>query len=144
VQFPIIIGLHRSRFLDAIFLLIAFLSFAAVLFSDLPLTLRMASLLAIPFMSLISWKNLSSELRLLRLEKDGAISILAAGADDFQAASLLPDAMVHPWLIVFRLHCGGRKHFVLATKGSTTPQNLRRLRVFLRWRANFSILSDDA
>jgi len=31
VQFPIIIGLHRSLFLNAIFLLLAFLSFTAVL-----------------------------------------------------------------------------------------------------------------
>jgi len=144
VQFPIIIGLHRSLFLNAIFLLLAFLSFTAVLFSNLPLALRMASLLAIPLMSLLSWRNLSSKPSLLRLEKDGGISIQTAGANDFQAACLLPGAMVHPWLIVFQLNCGGRKLFVLATKGSTTPQNLRRLRVFLRWRANFSILNGDA
>jgi toxin CptA len=144
VQFPIIIGLHRSRFLDAIFLLLALLAFAVILLSDLPQALQIACLLAIPVMSLASWKNLSPELKLLRLEKDGGISIRLAGENDFQSACLLPGATAHPWLVVFHLNCAGRKFCVVATKGSATAQDLRRLRVFLRWRANFSVLSDDA
>lgn len=144
MQFPILIGLHRSRFLDVIFLSLAFLAFAVVLLSDLPQALKAASLLTIPVMGFVSWRNLSPSLRLLRLEKDGHISIQQAGTDDFQGVSILPGATAHPWLIVFQLNCNGRKFSVVATRGSATPQDLRRLRMFLRWRANFTALSDDA
>jgi len=69
---------------------------------------------------------------------------LAAGDGDFVPAQLLPGAAVHPWLTVLRLrNAAGRVCVLCLTVDSLKKEDFRRLRVFLRWRADFSG-ADDA
>lgn len=58
---------------------------------------------------------------------------------------LLPESTVHPWLVSFRvIGEDGRKHSVLLTAETLSAEDFRRLRVFLRWRADFSEADGDA
>lgn len=60
-------------------------------------------------------------------------------------AELMPGAIVHPWLTVVRLKTdGGRMCTLIATVDNLEREDFRRLRVFLRWQADFSVRGDDA
>lgn len=145
MQFPIIIGLHRSRFLDAGFGLV--LAFAILLISIWPQAspVRLLALPAIALAGWLSWRQLAPALAAIRLESDGRVSVMAHGDAEFVAATLLPGAIVHPWLCVVRLKLpDGRVMNLNATVGTINCQNFKRLRVFLRWRAKFSEPADVA
>jgi len=145
VQFPIIIGLHRSRFLDAGFGML--LASAAVLISLWPQAepFRLVALPAIALAGWLGWRQLAPALTAIRLESDGEISVMADGDTEFVAATPLPGAFVHPWLCVVRLKIpDGRVERVNATVGAINGQNFKRLRVFLRWRAKFNEPADVA
>lgn len=139
MQFPITIGLHRSRFLYRILIALALLASAAIVaFPRSPATLGLL-LLVVGGLLLWSWRRLSPTLSAIRLERGG--NIMAVGVDDceFHDASLHRRATVHPWLTVFRLELAdGRQHTIVVARDSMTSDEFRRLRVFLRWRAQFS------
>lgn len=60
-------------------------------------------------------------------------------------AELMPSAIVHPWLTVVRLKTdGGGMCRLIATVDNLDREDFRRLRVFLRWQADFSVPDDDA
>jgi toxin CptA len=140
VQLPIIIGLHRSSLLRGVFLLVALAAMAAILLLPSPFPWRMCGLLLLAPLLLRAWGGLHAMPRRLRLERDGSVSLCQAGDDDFRQAVCLPGATVHPALCVFRLReaASGNTHVVLVTGDSTSADEFRRLRVFLRWRAVFS------
>jgi len=145
VQFPITIGLHRSRFLNAALFLVAFSATAAVLaFRQLPLVqLGLAAAIWILY-GLARWQVLP-KLSAIRLERAGQVSIRGIRQKDFLAARLLPGATVHPWLTVLRLKAdNGPCHTLIVTVDSLSRQDFRRLRVFLRWQADFNVPDDDA
>ncbi len=145
MQFPIIIGLHRSRFMDLALLVVAMALGATVLAFPTGFPFRLACLLVILLLAVQIWRRLSPRLSAIRLEKTGQLSVFPAGADEFVAATLLPGATVHPWLSIARLQTDdGRIHILIVAPDSTEPQGFRRLRVFLRWRADFSGLGDGA
>jgi toxin CptA len=144
VQFPIIIGLHRSRFLDAGFGMV--LTSAAMLISLWPQAtpFRLVALPAIALVGWLGWRQLSPVLSAIRLDSDGRILVMTGDAE-FVAATPLPGAIVHPWLCVVRLKMpDGRVTSLNATVGTINRQNFRRLRAFLRWRAKFSEPVDAA
>lgn len=137
MRFPITIGLRRSRLQEAVLLALALLASLAALFFPRPLPLRLALLLAIWGIALWAWRRLDPPLATLRLEADGRIQVAGDG-QDFLPATTLPGATVHPWLTVLRLELAdGRRCALLVTAGTTSPDEFRRLRVFLRWRASF-------
>jgi toxin CptA len=137
VQFPITIGLRRSRFPAVVLLALALLASLVALFFPRSLPLRVALLLAIWGIALWAWRRLALPLAALRLEADGGIQV-AGERQDFLPATILPGATVHPWLTVLRLELAdGRRCALLVTTGTTSPDEFRRLRVFLRWRACF-------
>jgi toxin CptA len=144
VQLPITIELHRSRFLDRLLIALALLASGAILAFPKPPVLLAALLLVVGALFLWSWQRLAPTLSALRLERGG--NILAAGADhsEFSESSLLPRATVHPWLTVFRLELAdGRQHVIVLARDSMVGDDFRRLRVFLRWRAQFSAGDDN-
>ena len=137
MRLPITIGLNRSSWQAAVLLALELLASLAVLFFQRPLLLQMVLLLAIWVIALLAWRRLAPPVAALRLEVDGTIQTSADG-QSYLPASLLPEATVHPWLTVLRLELAdGRRHALLVTKDSLNPDDFRRLRVFLRWRASF-------
>ncbi len=69
----------------------------------------------------------------LRLKADGQIHISKAGAD-WQATEILPGSFVSPGLSVVRLRtAAGELHRLTLLPDSASPDDLRRLRVSLRW-----------
>jgi toxin CptA len=138
VQFPVILGLHRSRFLDIALLVGAMLPTAVVLASRQPIGVQGSLMLAIWMLAGLAWRRLSPKLSAIRLERTGHVFICNNDGNDFVAARLLPDAAVHPWLTVIRLRTDdGQRHTLIATVDSLNQQDFRRLRVFMRWQAEF-------
>ncbi len=145
MQFPIIIGLHRSRFLDGGFGVV--LALATLLISLWPQAtpFRLLAFAAIAIAGGFAWRRLAPALAAIRLESDGRISVMFHGDAEFVAVMPLPGAIVHPWLCVVRLKMpDGRVKSLNATVGTINCQNFKRLRVFLRWRAKFNEPADVA
>lgn len=145
MQLPISIGLRRSRLLDSLVFLSALLASLVVTAFPQALVAQGAMLLAVWYCSARTWRRLSPQCAAVHLERTGHLSVALAGMEEFSTAELLPGAIVHPWLTVVRLKTdGGRVCTLIATVDSLEPEDFRRLRVFLRWQADFSVPSDDA
>jgi toxin CptA len=141
VQFPITIGLHRSRFLDRAVLAIALVASCVILVFPRS-TATLAGILLLTWTgAVLAWWQLKPALSELRLLGDGRLEILPEGATEFQPVRCLPGATVHPWLTVVRIEMpNGQRLSVLATVDTMSHEAFRRLRVFLRWRAEFDAL----
>jgi toxin CptA len=144
VQFPITIGLHRSRILGWVFFALTGIIFlVAVNF------LRSTPEIGVIFLLLLllamnGWRKLSPAVSALHLESDGNLAARPCGKTEFIPVRIRPNATVHPWLTVFQVDTEeGRNLTVIATIDSMQSDDFRRLRVFLRWRADFSA-NDDA
>ena len=80
----------------------------------------------------------------IRLEASGQILVAPAGDGQFVEAALLPGATVHPWLTVVRLRTeAGQGILLIVVVDTIKPEDFRRLRVFLRWRADISAEAVD-
>jgi toxin CptA len=145
VQFPIIIGLHRSRFLDVLLALAGLLAMAAILRFPGTLPVRTGLLIVIMLLTAQAWRALTPTIKSIRLERSGEIFIERVGETDFVQALPGPSATIHPWLTIIRLTAtDGRPAALIATVDRKNSQNLRRLRMFMRWQAKFSGPDDDA
>ena len=145
MPFPIIIGLHRSRILDASVFLCAALGCATLFFLPQDKFSFQAVLSVIWLWAILTWYRLSPEITTLRLDRNGSVQVRYSGADEFVSVDLLPGATVHPWLSVFRMRTHeNRKLMLLAAYDSLSKEDFRRLRVFLRRLADFSDGKDDA
>lgn len=145
MQFPIIIGLHRSRFLDGALIVTTLLVSGMALALPYSTTIRLAIILLIAVVSYDAWRKLKPTFSGIRLERSGLILVLKTGDADFLEAELLPAATVHPLLAVVRLRAlNGENCTLVAAADSMKTDDFRRLRVFLRWRAKFSPLAGDA
>lgn len=145
MQFPITIGLHRSRFLDAMLVLAALLATAVTMVFPCTPSIRSVLLLAVLIMAIQAWHALAPTITAIRLERNGDIFIARLGEGEFVPATPQPRATIHPWLIVIRLVAAdGRPAKFIATVNRKNSQNLKRLRMFMRWQANFSVPEDDA
>lgn len=145
MHFPISIGLHRSRILDVVVLLFVLIASAAICFFPVSALIRMALFTLVCLLAVLAWRQLSPTIACLRLERGGEIAISGAGGDAFEIAKILNSATVHPWLTVFRLKTQGSLLYnVIITVDSLSASDFRRLRIFLRWRADFSAPDDGA
>ncbi len=145
MQFPITIGLHRSRFLGRALLFLALLVCGVTLAMPWPAAIRAGGIMLVPIVAHLAWQRLEPVLSAIRLEKSGQILVAVDGSAEFAEAELLAGATVHPWLTIVRLKTGdGRTHLMLAAVDAMNTEDFRRLRVFLRWRAEFSVPADDA
>lgn len=144
MQFPITIGLHRSCFLDRAVLAVAFVASCVILVFPRSTAILAAMLLLTLAGAVLAWRQLKPALSELRLLGDGSIEGLPEGAAEFQSVRCLPGATVHPWLTVARIEMPDGRRFTLLVAGDTMRQEeFRRLRVFLRWRADFAAASPD-
>jgi toxin CptA len=144
VQFPITIGLHRSRILDAIVVLVALAAITAILGFQCSPLLRAGLFIAVLVLAIQTWYSLTPSIKAIRLERAGDIFIALVGESDFVQAAPKPRATIHPWLSIIRLATvDGQTATLIATVDSQNAADFRRLRMFMRWQANFSELSDD-
>ncbi len=139
MQFPIDIGLRRSRFLEVAVVSITLLASGVTLALPWSNTARATSFLLALIAAGIAWQRLGPTLSTIRLERSGQILVAVAGNAEFVEAELLAGATVHPWLTVVRLKTQDeRKHLLIAAVDSMKPEDFRRFRVFLRWQAAVS------
>ena len=145
MQFPMTIGLHRSRFLDA------FIVSGALLASAGALAFPGESLIQVGVLSLTClfafWaiRQLTPSISAMRLEQNGDVSLRSIVDNEYRVAQIMPGATVHPWLTVVRFKCPEQPvQTLIVTVDSLKAADFRRLRVFLRWRAEISEMSDDA
>lgn len=109
------------------------------------MVIKGATLLAVWYCGAHAWRRLSPQCTAIHLERTGHLSITLAGMEEYPVAGLMPGAIVHPWLTVARLKTdSGRMCTLIATVDNLEREDFRRLRVFLRWRADFSVPNDDA
>jgi len=145
VQFPILIGLHRSRLLDTILLIAVILASAAILGFRCSPSIHASLFCAVLLLAMQAWYALTPAIKQIRLERNGEIFIARVGESDFVQAVPKPGAIIHPWLTVVRLQTAdARTATLIATVDRKNSENLRRLRMFMRWQANFSEPNDDA
>lgn len=145
MQLPIIIGLRRSSFVEAGLLLLGALLALLVVAAPYPKTWRAIAGVACWLGLVWAWRRSRPSLLALRLEQSGGIAVSRGGQEGFVAAELLPGATVHPWLTVFRTKLAdGQRLAVVVAVDSMAAEDFRRLRVFLRWRAKFTGVGDDA
>jgi toxin CptA len=139
VQFPILIGLRRSRILVAglAFVVLTVLGIGLYFLTHLGLQVILCLLTA--YLAFITWQKLTPKISEIRLERGGSVSIRHDNQQEFFPASIQPNATVHPWLTVFRVTSDSNQAFTLiATVDTLNRQNFRRLRVFLRWQADLT------
>jgi len=145
VQLPMVIGLHRSRFLRAALVAVAALAGVATLALPWAPDVRVANFAAIVIVAGLAWRRLAPGVSAIRLEQAGQIFLAATANSEFVEADLLAGATVHPWLTVIHLKTADqRKHLLIVAVDSMKAEDFRRLRVFLRWRAEFSVPAGDA
>ena len=142
MQFPIHIGLRRSRFLEAAVVSITLLTSGVTLALPWSTTARATSFLLVLIAGGLAWRRQGPTLSAIRLERAGQILVVVAGNAEFAEAELLAGATVHPWLTVVRLKTQDeRTHLLIAAVDSMKPEDFRRLRIFLRWQA---VVSEEA
>ncbi len=139
MQFPITIGLHRSRLLDTLIAVMALVASASSIAFPISTGYQAALLSVVWLIAALAWHHASSDIRQIRLERNGKLSVKRHLADEFLRVSLQSGGTVHPWLIVLHFSDeSGNTDKLIATVDSINPQNFRILRVFLRWQAKFS------
>lgn len=145
MQFPITIGLRRSRFMDIGLLFVALLAGMAALAFPQTTTVQFGICAVIWVAAGLAWRQLTPKFSAIRLERSGLVFAALSGKSEFLAAEILPGATVHPWVTVVKLKTEeARSQVLIATVDSLNRQNFRRLRIFLRWQAEFSAPNDDA
>ena len=145
MQFPITIGLHRSRFLDSVLLIAAILASLAIFYFQCSPAIKVGLYIATFILLIRAWRALRPTIENIRLERNGCISISRLGEHSSVQALPKAGATIHRWLTVIRLaEQDGRFSTLIATVDSLNKSDFRRLRMFMRWQASFSELNDDA
>jgi len=144
VQFPIVIGLRRSRILDVGLLIVVILVSAAILGFQCSPSVRTGLLVANFIVAAWALLSLRPAIKEIKIERSGEIFISRVGESAFLKATFKPRATIHPLLSIIRLKAeDGRAATIIATVDSLNRDDFRRLRMFMRWQANFSEPSDD-
>lgn len=137
MQFPINIGLHRSRILGWLFVVLAVLTCGFVWL--LPFSPWVCALLtaSLALLALYSRRLSQPGFALMRLQADGRLQLV--DGDEVVAAEVLPEAFVHPWLCIFSVRTEDAQVLrMVFTVDSLSTVNFRHLRVWLRYQAKFS------
>jgi len=145
VQFPITIGLHRSRILDAGLLGVVVLATGLLLVWPQVLAISLPGVAIAWLAGAVVWRQLAPKLVAIRLERSGSVQGNISGRQDFEHMEALAGAIVHPWLTVVRLRNEqGKLHLLVVTADTMSPSDFRRLRVFLRWQMKISVAQSGA
>lgn len=138
MQFPITIGLRRSFFAGVACFGVTVLSVIAVGFTAWPNPTVSIALALLGFASAIAcWRLTSLPVSAIRLERAGQLVLRLTDEAQVELTCSLLSAHVHQWLTV--IHCQdelGVVRSLVFYPDSAAKEDLRRLRVFLRWRAS--------
>lgn len=143
MQFPITIGLGRSRFLVLALVATVLLAIGMVMAMPWSIGVRVVICLLVLITAVLARRQLENSPSAIRLEQSGKILLAPSGTERFIDASLLPGATVHPWLTVVRLKTEEGPFLLIVAVDTTKQEDFRRLRVFLRWRAEISAAGGD-
>lgn len=143
MQFPITIGLHRSFLLSICMLGFHGIALLAVL--CLSWSVWCLALVAVLLVcsSVWTWRQLEPPLQAVRLHGSGGVDCRLAGENCWQEAEIKPGATVHPLMLVLTMERAERPYRLTLAYGSASADELRQLRLFLRWRAVSAVRDDD-
>jgi hypothetical protein len=141
---PLVVALRPSRLLAAALYAMHGLALACVLLSGLSWWLRavLAGAVLASLLHAVRSGVAGKPGQVLRALEDGTLEVEGADGEP-RRAQVWRDTCVYSKLIVLRYRCEGERQtrsLVLAP-GSADAGNLRRLRVWLRWRAAVSASS---
>jgi len=143
VQFPITIGLRRSFLLSTGFVMTHGLALLVVWMPDWPAVLSGLISATILLVAWHGWRAIDLSGWQLRLLSDGHLECQAPADKNFMPVVLLPRATAHPWLTVLRIEQMGKIRAIVVALDSAGQEDRRRLRLWLRWRAEFSSVVSD-
>ncbi|MDO9226990.1 MAG: protein YgfX [Pseudomonadota bacterium] len=129
---PLLLDTHASRVARRLALALHLAALAALLLARLPPIVWAAGLALLAMSLTLSTRR--PDLPRLRCKSDGRLEIWRDGS--WRAAQLLPDSVALPWLIVLRWRENGRRHRLLLPPDALRGDEHRRLRVWLRWKAD--------
>jgi len=144
VRFPITVGLRRSRLIGGVLPVLTAIGLIAIERVAWPPVASWLVAVALVLAAFAAARGLRPRIETLRIDEDGSLSGLAIGASEFSPVRLLPGATAHPWLTVMRLAHAQGIWLIVVAPDCVAPEDFRRLRVWLRWRASVSDGSDDS
>lgn len=144
MQLPITIALHRSFRLGAALLSAHLLAMVVVALPGWPSEIVLFLLVGAGASMLVSWHQWQLRIGCLRLYHDGQIECRLVGRESFVSAELLRGTTIHPWLTVLRLETAEGRIVVTILPDSMVAEDFRRLRLWMRWRADVSGRKDAA
>ena len=138
MQFPITIGLRRSRFLRLALVSTVIVATSMAMAMPWPLGFRAALILLVLIVACLAWRKFNESPSAIRLEESGKIMFSPADTSEFVEAELLSGATVHPWLTVARFKTAQGPQLLIVAVDAMKADDFRHLRVFLLWRAEVS------
>ena len=138
MQLPVDLALHRSFFWWWVTLLCHLLAAGVVWLSPWPVWLPLGLNVLLVLSVVLIWRGADPPVVGLRLGQEGGLAIRVKGGEGYLAARLLPGATAYPRLVVMVLESNGVRYRLVLWPDSATADELRRLRVWLRWRATVS------
>lgn len=126
------IELKRSVWLKALMLAMVLLAGISIALAHLPGLIRMTLAIGLLSVMVYSIWTMRKPLPGVRIKPDGQIQISIANSE-WQTAALVPGSFVSPGLSVVRLRTKHAMHSLVLLPDSATPEELRRLRLSLRW-----------
>ncbi|MGE5493372.1 MAG: protein YgfX [Actinomycetota bacterium] len=144
MQFPITIGLHRSFFGGVIGALVHGGVAMAIISTPWEPWIRLGLVMALCVSAVLAWRSGRQKVAGLRLLDNGRLECRLVGDGEFRPAELLPGNTVHPWFAVIRFSVEMVSVTAVVLPDCTSAEEFRRLRVWLRWRADFRTGKDAA
>lgn len=125
---------QASRRLGLLLAVLHSLALAGLWLAALPAWARILGTAAVV---LSCWRGRRAQAAItLRCEADGRLEI---GQDqDWQSVEILPGSVVWPWCCTLRLRGTGFRRSLTVLSDSLDAETFRRLRVWLRWKAQLS------
>jgi hypothetical protein len=136
MQLPLRLQLRPSRCFFAFLAGGHILAGVAVCLLPLPMLLRAGGLVLLGLLFIRQWHACARHLPGLLLRRDGRLELMSGGAPPV-VADIEGDTLVWPWLVVLHLRTedGARRALPLFPDAFDATDAHRRLRVWLRWRA---------
>lgn len=128
-MFPLLLAPRPSRVTRGGIVLFALLSAFALWLADLPWSVRLAGLgMLAAALALAS----PSRAPTLRCKADGGLAVRRA--ETWKPVAAEADSIALPWLVVLIWREEGRRRRLAIPFDALTPEEHRRLRLWLRWR----------
>lgn len=136
MELPLRLQLQPSRYYLVFLASGHILAGVAVCLLPVPMLLRVGGLALLVLLFVRQWYACSRRLPGLLLRRDGKLELLCDG-DAPVVADIEGDTLVWPWLVVLHLRTeeGARRALPLFPDAFGAADAHRRLRVWLRWRA---------